>query len=60
MAETITRVELAARWGMHYGSLSNWRVQGRGPQCHRDGRTVFYRIADVLDYERDHPELLNP
>lgn len=51
----ITPIELAERWRIHIKTLSNWRVQGRGPSYVKLGagkRTrVLYRAEDVARYE---------
>lgn len=57
MTTHLTSAELATRWRIHPKTLSNWRVQGRGPAYVKlggDGRTmrVLYRIEDVERYEQ--------
>jgi hypothetical protein len=36
---------LAARWGMHPGTLANWRVQGEGPPYRKRGRARTSKIV---------------
>lgn len=48
----LTEKELAARWGLHPGTLAHWRSKGIGPQFVKLGRSVRYRVADVEEYER--------
>lgn len=51
----LTTEQLAARWGMHVKSLSNWRVMGKGPRWWKNGpRKVLYPIAEVLAWEVAH------
>ncbi len=45
---------LAARWGVHPGTLANWRAQGIGPAFRKIGRArtskVFYPCASTLKW----------
>lgn len=54
----LTAEQLADRWGMSPGTLSNWRSQSRGPAYVRLGGgakgPVRYRLQDVLEYESEH------
>lgn len=43
---------LAARWGMTIKTLQKMRYAGRGPKVTMFGRSVRYRLRDVLAYER--------
>lgn len=48
----LTTADLAVRWGMHIGTLANWRCSGTGPNFLRiAGGRVLYRLADVEAYE---------
>lgn len=47
----LSEAELASRWGYASGSLKNQRSEGRGLPFVRIGRTVRYRLSDVLAYE---------
>lgn len=47
----LTDKELAERWGMHKGSLANWRVQGIGPKFIKVGKKVLYAVSDVETWE---------
>ena len=53
----LTTAELAQRWRMHPGTLSNWRSAGRGPRWVKVGEgtkaKVLYRLVDVEAFERD-------
>lgn len=55
MSPMITPTDLAARWHMDVKTLSNWRVQGRGPAfvkigSGRNGK-VLYREQDIAAWE---------
>ena len=45
--------QLAARWGVSVRTLQTARVKGTGAPFIRIGRSVRYRLEDVLAYERD-------
>jgi len=40
----------AAHLMIHPRTLSNWRVQGRGPRYCRIGRQALYRQADIDEW----------
>lgn len=43
---------LAARWGIHPGTLANQRSRGEGvPFVKLSATRVLYRLSDVLAYE---------
>lgn len=49
---------LMDRWGLGKSTLEGWRRNGKGPawfklQPTRNAK-VFYRMVDVIKYERDH------
>lgn len=46
--------ELATRWGMHRGSLCNWRIKGKGPKYVKVGKTILYPIEEVEAYEQQN------
>lgn len=49
----ITADALAARWGMHTGTLTNWRSNGEGPPFIKlGGRRILYRMSDIIAFER--------
>jgi hypothetical protein len=48
----LTPNELAARWRMHPGTLSNWRQAGRGPAFIKVGSKVLYPLSAVEAWER--------
>ena len=50
----LTTQELAILWHMSAGTLRNWRAQSprMGPRFVRVGRSVRYRMSDVVAYER--------
>jgi len=46
--------EVATLIGFAVASLRNWRFQGRGPSYVKMGRSVRYRLRDVLDWMESH------
>lgn len=54
LPQHLTIKELAERWNMAPGSLSNWRVKGMGPKYVKVGKTVLYPVAEVEAYEREN------
>lgn len=57
MTDILTPIELAKRWGLAPGTLSNMRSKGKGPAYFKVGEgltsKVRYRLEDVIQYERD-------
>ena len=53
--EILTQEELAKRWGMSTGTLSNWRSLGKGPKFFKYptpiSKKVRYRLKDVIAFE---------
>lgn len=47
----LTTNELAHRWNISYKTLSHWRCYGNGPEYHRLGNRVNYRLEDVEKFE---------
>jgi predicted site-specific integrase-resolvase len=43
--------DLAERWGVSTGTLSNWRSRGIGPTFVKIGANVRYALTDVESYE---------
>lgn len=43
--------QLAHRWGVSPGHLSNLRTKGCGPAYLKLGTRVIYRVEDVEEYE---------
>lgn len=50
----LTPLELSKRWkGMiGIGTLANWRASRKGPRYVKVGGRVLYKLADVLEFER--------
>lgn len=48
----LTSKQLAERWGIREGTLRNWRYLGEGPAFMKVGRSIRYRMADVLYHEK--------
>jgi DNA-binding transcriptional MerR regulator len=44
--------ELAKRWRCTVGTLYLWRHRKLGVKHHKEGRKLFYDLADVEEYER--------
>jgi hypothetical protein len=42
---------LAQRWGCSKQKIEMLRYQGRGPRFHKLGRSVRYRLVDVIEFE---------
>ena len=55
MKDLLTTAELAERWGMHEGSLKNWRSKGKGPPYVKIGEgyntIIKYKLKDIEEYE---------
>ena len=43
---------LAARWGMSVKTVQSMRDKGTGPRVTRFGRSVRYRLRDIVKFER--------
>ncbi len=50
----LNEYEVAALIGFAVQSLRNWRFLGRGPSYLKTGRSVRYRLKDVLDWMEMH------
>ncbi|WP_313679249.1 DNA-binding protein [Corynebacterium stationis] len=57
MSDILTQEELGERWQMTKGALAQQRYKGTGPRFFKAGRTVFYRVQDVLDWEESQLRL---
>lgn len=44
-AKILSPAKLAVRWGIHIGTLANWRTRGIGP-VYRKGRIIRGRLID--------------
>lgn len=57
MSDILTPTQLAKRWNLAPGTLSNMRSQGKGPAYFKIGEgltsKVRYRLEDVLQFERE-------
>ena len=53
--ETLLKpAEAAAFLGVHANTLRSWRATGTGPRfVQHSGRTIRYRIADLLDHRAE-------
>lgn len=48
----LTTKDLASRWGIHPGTLENWRQKKYGPRYIKIGRSVRYLIRAVEAWEK--------
>jgi len=55
----LTTAQLAKRLGIAAITLQIWRSQGIGIPFFKQGTRVFYRLADVQDYERRNVDSLS-
>jgi len=53
-----TPASLAARWGLHIGTLANWRAQAAGPPYVKRGKArtskVVYPVGSTLRWGREN------
>ena len=47
----MAEAELARRWTKTTRTLQRWRVKNYGPPFMVIGRTVFYLISDIAEFE---------
>ena len=50
----LTAKELAHRWRLPLGTLSNWRYMRRGPDFIKISSRVIYPLETIEAYEREH------
>jgi hypothetical protein len=48
----LTEAQVSERWRISVKTLRNKRVSGGGPAFVKLGRSVRYRLEDVVDFER--------
>ena len=54
----IARTRVSDRYpGLSPKTLANQLSEGRGPQCFKVGRLIFYKIEDLDRYMMAHPIL---
>lgn len=51
MSELLNPDQLGDRWGKTRQALANMRFRGDGPAFVKIGRSIFYRVEDVLAFE---------
>lgn len=51
---TLTREQLARRWGYSPGTLANWAVEGYGPPIFQLRGRVRYFLHDIQAWEQAH------
>lgn len=50
----LTPRELAERWSLTVGTITNWRVDGKGPKFIKLGNNrVVYPLSEVIRYESE-------
>lgn len=56
LKDMLRPAELIARWRSRFSvrTLENWRRAGKGPVFTKFGGRVFYQLAHVEAYEREH------
>ena len=54
MDQIITEREAAKLAGWSCGALVKWRREGRGPRYIRVGRSIRYRLSDLLNWIEEH------
>lgn len=50
--EVLTTENLASRWSLAAGTLKNWRSENKGPSYIKIGKNIFYKLSDVIEYEK--------
>ena len=48
--DTLDTRQTSDRFGLAPGTLANWRLAGKGPPYLKIGRTVRYRVSDLIDW----------
>lgn len=51
LSEILTTSDLSARWGKSARTLQRMRAAGTSPPFFRIGKTILYRLEDVLAFE---------
>ncbi|MFA5592697.1 MAG: helix-turn-helix domain-containing protein [Micavibrio sp.] len=49
----INQKELSERWKISPRTLERWRWLGTGPDYHKIGGRVIYRLADIETWEKE-------
>ena len=52
LKEVLTTKNLASRWRLSEGTLKNWRSENKGPSYLKIGKNIFYKLSDVVEYEK--------
>ena len=47
--------DLAKRFGMSVKTMQNWRHKGIGPKWEKMGRSIRYRLRDIVAFEKSLP-----
>lgn len=59
-AELLTNEEVAALLKIARATLVDWRHDQRGPRYYKMGREVRYRLHDVIEWEQQALEPVEP
>lgn len=51
MSDLLTPDQLAERWGKTRQALAQMRYRGNGPCFVKIGKSILYRVGDVLEFE---------
>lgn len=51
MSDLLNPDQLGERWDKSRQSLASMRFRGNGPKFLKIGKSVFYRLEDVIAYE---------
>lgn len=51
--QKLTTIEAANYLGVATATLEQWRHRGQGPVFYKFGRSVRYRLSDLLKFEAD-------
>lgn len=51
MSDLLTPDQLGERWEKSRQALAQMRYRGTGPRFVKIGKSIFYRVGDVLEFE---------
>lgn len=54
MSNLLNPDQLGERWQKSRQSLAQMRYRGNGPKFLRIGKSIFYRVEDVLEFEESN------
>lgn len=59
-AELLTTEEVAALIKVSPATLVDWRHEQKGPRYYKMGREVRYKLSDIIKWEEQALELVEP